>query len=320
MLALKNISFSYTENTPVINSISLNLQQGQHIALLGESGCGKSTLLKLIYGLYDLNEGEIFWKDQQVLGPAYHLVPGMEYMKYLAQDFDLMPHISVAENIGKYLSNFNLDKKKARIAELLELIEMTEFADTYVKFLSGGQQQRVALAKVLAAEPEILLLDEPFSHIDYSRRSVLRRKVFNYLKQNNITCIVATHDSMDVLSFADETVVLKNGEIIDYGETKELYEFPNDKYVATLFGEVNELYISDFNPTTEEDEILLVYPHQLMISKTKGILEVEVQHAYFNGDGYLVYAKFLNNREIYFNHPIDVEKGSFVKLALKKHQ
>lgn len=319
MLVLKNISFGYTENNTVINSVELSLEKGKHIALLGESGCGKSTLLKLIYGLYDLNEGEIFWNDKQILGPAFNLVPGMDYMKYLAQDFDLMPHISVAENIGKYLSNFNLDKKNKRIAALLELIDMTNFADVHVKFLSGGQQQRVAIAKVLASEPEVLLLDEPFSHIDYPRRSELRRKVFNYLKENNITCIVATHDSMDVLSFADETIVLKDGEVVDFGNTKELYEYPSDKYVATLFGEVNELYISDFDSATTDDEVLLVYPHQLMISKAKGVLEVEVKKSYFNGDGYLVYGKFKNNRDVYFNHPVEVERGSMVKLALKKY-
>lgn len=320
MLLLKNISFSYTANYTVIDAIDLVIEKGKHVALLGESGCGKSTLLKLIYGLHDLDQGEIFWKDNQVLGPAYNLVPGMDNMRYLAQDFDLMPHTSVAENIGKYLSNFNLEKKKAKIAELLELIEMTAFADVKVKLLSGGQQQRVAIARALAVAPEVLLLDEPFSHIDYARRSVLRRKIFAYLKENNITCIVATHDSMDVLSFADETIVLKEGRVVDYGDTQDLYEYPSDKYVATLFGEVNELYISDFTPDTLEDEVLLIYPHQLMISKQKGVLEVEVQQAYFNGDGYLVCANFKNNRTLYFNHPVDVQEGTKVKLALKKYQ
>ena len=320
MLLLKNISFSYTANNTVIDAIDLVIEKGKNIALLGESGCGKSTLLKLIYGLHDLDQGEIFWKDNQVLGPAYNLVPGMDNMRYLAQDFDLMPHTSVAENIGKYLSNFNLEKKKAKIAELLDLIDMTAFADVKVKLLSGGQQQRVAIARALAVAPEVLLLDEPFSHIDYARRSVLRRKIFAYLKEQNITCIVATHDSMDVLSFADETIVLKEGRVVDYGDTQDLYEFPSDKYVATLFGEVNELYISDFNPDTKEDEVLLIYPHKLMISKQKGVLEVEVLQSYFCGDGYLVWARFKNNRELYFHHPVEVQQGTKVKLALKKYQ
>lgn len=202
MLTVRDISFSYND-TPNLNSISFSLSKGKNLALIGESGCGKSTLLKLIYGLYDLDEGQIFWNDIEVLGPKYHLIPGMPFMKYLAQDFDLMPFITVAENVGKYLSNFFPEEKKARIAELLEIVEMTEYTNVKAKFLSGGQMQRVALARVLALEPEVLLLDEPFSHIDNFRKNSLRRKLFGYLKEKGITCVVATHDSMDVLSFAD---------------------------------------------------------------------------------------------------------------------
>ncbi|MCC9043105.1 ABC transporter ATP-binding protein [Myroides sp. M-43] len=320
MLLLKNISFSYLEEKIVINNLSLEIEKGKHVALLGESGCGKSTLLKLIYGLQDLNQGEIYWNAKQVLGPAFHLVPGIDEMRYLAQDFDLMPFTSVKENIGKYLSNFFMEEKEHRIAELLALVDLTEYADVKVKHLSGGQQQRVAIARVLALEPEILLLDEPFSHIDYSRRSLLRRNLFAYLKEKGITCIVATHDSIDALSFADETIVLKGGELVDMGETKDVYEFPLNKYVASLFGEVNELYISDFTTSFEEDELLLIYPHQLMLSKQKGQIEVEVLDSYFKGDGYMVKTFFNEDRVVFFDHPFDIAKGSIIKLALKKFQ
>lgn len=320
MLLLKNISFSYTEGKRVINEMDLVIEKGKHIALLGESGCGKSTLLKLIYGLHDLDEGEIYWNEKKVLGPAYHLVPGMDEMRYLAQDFDLMPHTTVAENVGKFLSNFDMEGKIHRTKELIELVDLTDFADVKVKNLSGGQQQRVAIARVLALEPEVLLLDEPFSHIDYSRRSLLRRNLFAYLKKKGITCIVATHDSIDALSFADETIVLREGYVVDMGETKELYESPMDKYVAALFGEVNELYVSDFAPKVEHDEIMLVYPHQLMLSKQKGQIEVEVIDSYFKGDGYLIKSFFGNERVVFFDHPFDINKGTKIKLALKKFQ
>ena len=104
MLQVQNISFAYLDQTTISN-LSFQLEKGKNLAIIGESGCGKSTLLKLVYGLYDLDEGRIFWNENEVLGPKYHLIPGMEYMKYLAQDFDLMPFITVAENVGKYLSN-----------------------------------------------------------------------------------------------------------------------------------------------------------------------------------------------------------------------
>ncbi|WP_297869709.1 ABC transporter ATP-binding protein [uncultured Flavobacterium sp.] len=303
MLSLQNITFSYNE-IPTLHSISFSLSKGKNLALIGESGCGKSTLLKLIYGLYDLDEGQIFWNDIEVLGPKYHLIPGMSFMKYLAQDFDLMPYITVAENVGKYLSNFYPEEKKARISELLEIVEMTEYANVKAKFLSGGQMQRVALARVLALEPEVLLLDEPFSHIDNFRKNSLRRKLFGYLKEKEITCIVATHDSTDVLSFADEVAIIQEGRIIESGIPKFIYDNPRDKYVASLFGDVNEIEING--------ELKFVYPHQLKVTLNSD-LKVEVLKSYFRGSHYLIEAMH-QNQFVFFENEFDLETGQKVYL------
>lgn len=303
MLSVQNITFSYDE-IPNLHAISLQLSKGKNLALIGESGCGKSTLLKLIYGLYDLDEGRIFWNDIEVLGPKYHLIPGMPFMKYLAQDFDLMPYITVAENVGKYLSNFYPEEKKARIAELLEIVEMTEYANVKAKFLSGGQMQRVALARVLALEPEILLLDEPFSHIDNFRKNSLRRKLFGYLKEKGITCIVATHDSTDVLAFADEVAIIKEGKIIESGIPKFIYDNPRDKYVASLFGDVNEIEVNG--------ELKFVYPHQLKLTLYSD-LKVEIVNSYFRGSHYLMEAKY-GNRILFFENDAILENGEVVCL------
>lgn len=303
MLSVQNITFSYDE-IPNLHAISLQLSKGKNLALIGESGCGKSTLLKLIYGLYDLDEGRIFWNDIEVLGPKYHLIPGMPFMKYLAQDFDLMPYITVAENVGKYLSNFYPEEKKARIAELLEIVEMTEYANVKAKFLSGGQMQRVALARVLALEPEILLLDEPFSHIDNFRKNSLRRKLFGYLKEKEITCIVATHDSTDVLAFADEVAIIKDGEIIESGIPKFIYDNPRDKYVASLFGDVNEIEING--------ELRFVYPHKLKVVMNSD-LKVEIVNSYFRGSHYLIEAKY-GNRILFFENDAILENEEVVCL------
>ncbi|MCL9769789.1 ABC transporter ATP-binding protein [Flavobacterium sp. HXWNR69] len=305
MLSVQNITFSYDE-IPNLHAISLQLSKGKNLALIGESGCGKSTLLKLIYGLYDLDEGQIFWNDIEVLGPKYHLIPGMPFMKYLAQDFDLMPYITVAENVGKYLSNFYPEKKKARIAELLEIVEMTEYANVKAKLLSGGQMQRVALARVLALEPEVLLLDEPFSHIDNFRKNSLRRKLFGYLKEKGITCIVATHDSTDVLSFADEVAIIKDGNIIESGVPKFIYDNPRDKYVASLFGDVNEIEING--------ELRFVYPHQLKVVMNSD-LKVEIVNSYFRGSHYFIEAKY-GNRILFFENDAILENGEVVGLKI----
>lgn len=305
MLQVQDISFSYLDRATISN-LSFQLEKGKNLAIVGESGCGKSTLLKLVYGLYDLDEGRIFWNNNEVLGPKYHLIPGMEYMKYLAQDFDLMPFITVAENVGKYLSNIYADVKQARITELLEIVEMTEFATTKAKYLSGGQMQRVALARVLALEPEVLLLDEPFSHIDNFRKNSLRRKLFAYLKEKQITTIVATHDSSDVLSFADAVLAMQNGQIIASDSPENLYQNPKSQYIASLFGEVNEIEINGNKR--------YVYPHQLQVV-AESDLAVTVLQSYFKGSHYLVVAA-IDGQKIFFDSSKFFPSGAVVYLTI----
>ncbi len=314
MLEIKNISFTYIEN-PVIKNVSFTIAKGQNIAVIGESGCGKSTLLKLIYGLYDLDQGAILYDEKPILGPKHNLVPGEDYIKYLAQDFDLMPYTTVEENVGKFLSNSNTSNKQARVQELLEMVEMTDFAKVKAKFLSGGQQQRVALARVLAVEPEIILLDEPFSQIDTFRKNSLRRNLFRYLKGKGITCIIATHDSTDALSFSNETIVMKSGNVIAKGNSKALYENPANKYVASLFGEVNELKLSQLiELEDEQDQLLLLYPHQLKVVDN-GMMKAVVKDSYFKGSHYLIKAAF-ERRAIFFEHDSELEFNQEVTLML----
>jgi len=304
MLQVNSISFAYLKEQ-TITDLSFSLPKGTNLAVIGESGCGKSTLLKLIYGLYDLDEGQIFWKDIEVLGPKFNLIPGMDFMKYLAQDFDLMPFITVAENVGKYLSNIDSEKKWQRVSELLEIVEMNEFANVKAKNLSGGQMQRVAIARVLALEPEVLLLDEPFSHIDNFRKNSLRRRLFAYLKEKGITCIVATHDSTDVLSFADEVLVMQQGIIIEQGTPKEVFDNPKNRYVASLFGDVNEIRI--------DGKVQFVYPHQLEVVAESG-LKVEVLNSYFRGSHYLIEANY-NDTVLFFESKKQYPKHVEVFIA-----
>ncbi|MFV8336204.1 ABC transporter ATP-binding protein [Flavobacterium sp. RSP29] len=314
MLEIKDISFKYTE-TPVIENVSFTISKGQNTAIIGESGCGKSTLLKLIYGLYDLNSGAITYNEKPILGPKYNLVPGEDYIKYLAQDFDLMPYITVEENVGKFLSNMYPEEKKSRVQELLDMVEMSAFAKVKAKFLSGGQQQRVALARVLALEPEIILLDEPFSQIDSFRKNSLRRNLFRYLKDKGVTCIIATHDSTDALSFSDETIVVQNGKVVAKGDSKSLYENPANKYIASLFGEVNELKLSQLIALEDdEDAALLLYPHQLKVVDN-AIMKAVVKQCYFKGSHYLVKAAF-ERRAIFFEHDSELELNQEVYLML----
>ena len=305
MLKVEKISFSYLDKITLSN-INFNLKKGNILGIIGESGCGKSTLLKCIYGLYDLDEGAIYWDKIQILGPKFNLIPGMQFIKYLAQDYDLMPYVTVAENVGKYLSNIYKDKKQQRIYELIELVEMTEYAQTKATFLSGGQMQRVALAKALALEPELLLLDEPFSNIDNFRKNNLRRKLFRYLKEKNITTIIATHDSNDIFSYCNEVLVLKDGKALDYATPKEIYNKLCNEYTASLLDEVNVIEINNAKQ--------IIYPHQLKVTASSGI-KAKVSKCYFKGSYYLIEA-IHNDTSIFFNNNEDLEinKDIFLKI------
>lgn len=310
MLQLTNVALKISDRFH-LKSVDFSVIEGEIVAIIGESGCGKTSLLKLIYGLFDLDAGTIFWKDQQITGPKENLIPGMPFIKYLSQDFDLMPFTSVAENIQKYLSRLQPELSAARTAELLEVVEMTAFAKAHVKTLSGGQKQRVALAQVLAKEPELLVLDEPFSHIDNFRKNKLRRSLFAYLKSKNISCIVATHDSTDVLSFTDKTIVMRDGSIIANAPTNEIYNHPPSYYVASLFGDVNELPKSWFDSGANSSEQLLLYPHQLSIA-AQGI-EVKVTETFFMGSHFIVQATH-KDRPLLFVHSKAIPNGEIVLI------
>jgi ABC-type sulfate/molybdate transport systems ATPase subunit len=301
MLQIKDISFHY-DKTPVLKSISFSVDAGEHVSIIGESGSGKSTLLKLLYGELDVDKGQIIWKDTQILGPKHNLVVGYDFMKYVSQEFDLMPFITVSENIGKHLSNFYPEEKQARIKELLEVVELTEFANTKVKLLSGGQKQRVALARALAKEPEILLLDEPFSHIDNFKKQSLRRNLFNFLKANNIACVVASHDKEDVLPYSDNMIVLDNLNIVANNSPKHLYKHPQTPLIASFFGEFNVI------------DGQIVYAHQLQVVEHSG-LKANIKHCYFKGTYFLIEAE-LKEETVFFEHSESITPKTVVCLSV----
>lgn len=317
MLRIENVSYAYNER-PVLEDIHLRIQRREHVAIIGESGCGKSTLLKIIYGLMDLEQGAVFWEDKPVLGPAFNLVPGASFMKYLSQDFDLMPFTTVAENISQYLSVFYPKELQERTQELLEMIELTEFANKKVNTLSGGQQQRVALARVLAQKPEILLLDEPFGHIDNFLKNSLRRNIFKYLKENGITCIVATHDYNDVLPFTDRVFVLRNKTIIAKGRPMELYKNPKDLYIASLFGEATSIAIDVLKSYGNTKRKIIVYAHEFRVSEVSGI-PTTVKKSYPMGNYYLVKGEMDNGESVFFhaNKEFTTEKEVFLNVSIE---
>ena len=303
MLSVKNISFSYS-GVFTIDAISFDVKEGEVLALLGESGSGKSTLLKLIYGVFDVDFGLISWKNQEILGPKNKLIAGAEFMKYVTQEFDLMPFTSVAENIGVHLSSFYPLEKKQRTDELLGVVGLSKFAAVNVKFLSGGQKQRVALAKALARAPEVILLDEPFSHIDSFKKRPLRRRIFKYLKSKKIACVVATHDKNDVLSFADNILVIQDGRALASAPPEVLFKNPQHPSVAAFFSE---------HSCVDGD---IYYAHQIKLA-SKGPVKARVVKSYFKGGKFLIEAAYKGGA-LFFEHDVSIAPGSLVFLSLEK--
>ena len=302
MLKVENVSFGYSK-TKILKAIDFSVETGENLAIIGESGSGKSTLLKLIYGEYDLKQGHIFWKDEEILGPKHNLVVGYDFMKYVTQEFDLMPFITVEENIGKYLSRFYPEEKQKRTEELIKVVELEAFAKTKVKLLSGGQKQRVAIARALAKQPEILLLDEPFSHIDNFKKQSLRRSVFKYLKENNIACVVATHDKNDVLGFADQLLVIHQSEIIAKDTPQHIYNHPTLPLIASFFGEFNVI-----------EPYGIVYANQVKIVNQSDLKAV-VKTSYFNGNSWLIEAEY-NSESIFIEHDSELKKDEEIQFSI----
>ena len=265
LLEIRNLNFSHRPDQPLFQDLNVSIEKGKIVALVGESGCGKSTLLNLIYGYMDW-QGDIIFDGKTLLGPKGNIVPGEGEMKFVAQHYDLMPYATVAENVGKFISNINLKAKKEKVMELLDVVGMQEFADILPKYLSGGQQQRVAIARALSVTPKLLLLDEPFSNLDYSRKLELREKLFSYVIKEGLSLIISTHDVQEVMPWLDEILFIQHGKIIQQDTPKNAYLNPKNEYVARLFGEVN--IISDEEKQSLQLSKNFYFPPDITVSES----------------------------------------------------
>ncbi|SHM12357.1 ABC-type Fe3+/spermidine/putrescine transport systems, ATPase components [Chryseobacterium carnipullorum] len=309
LLEINNLYFSHNKDNPLFQNLNLGFEEGRIIALAGESGCGKSTMLNLIYGLLDWESGEIVFNGTKLLGPKGNLVPGEAEMKLVAQNFDLMPYATVAENVGKFISNINLAKKKETVMELLEVVGLQEFANTLPKYLSGGQQQRVAIARALSVLPKLLILDEPFSNLDFPRKIELRERLFRYVKQHQISLIISTHELQDIMPWLDQIVILKEGRLIQNDSPEETYRHPYNSYVAKLFGEVN--IFSEEEKTAFQLSKFSYYPKEIKISDDG--IDAELLESRFAGNHYWNKIKVHNKELIVYT---DEKVEGTIKISL----
>ncbi|MBT5111435.1 MAG: ABC transporter ATP-binding protein [Rhodospirillaceae bacterium] len=302
-LHLVGIRHSYS-TTQVLDAISLTVPAGELVCLLGPSGCGKTTLLRIAAGMERLQAGSVTIDERIVAEPDLQLPPEERRIGYMFQDYALFPHLTVLDNVTFGL--FRQDRTSAvkRAMEMLDQVHMTQHADKHPHTLSGGQQQRVALARVLAPEPSVVLLDEPFSGLDSNMRARIREQTLAVLKHTNVATLMVTHDTEEAMFMADRIKVMgENGRILQAGSPEDIYYRPVDEYVARLFGPINAIdgvvsggvLDSSFGAIAMENVEdgalvkVLIRPEGLVLSNGDGVgVLIDIVSTHLLGDNSLV--------------------------------
>ncbi|KJS68270.1 MAG: hypothetical protein JL50_05005 [Peptococcaceae bacterium BICA1-7] len=231
-IILRNISRVFNSQHYAVKNINLEISSGEIVCFLGPSGCGKTTTLRIIAGFDRPSSGSVYLLGREVAGNAW-VPPEKRKIGMVFQDYALFPHLNVIENIAFGL-NKQTPETRQRVKFLLELTGLEELVKRYPHQISGGQQQRVSLARALAHEPDILLLDEPFSNLDTVLRQSMREEIKRIINLTGLTSIFVTHDIQDALAVADRIIVMKEGEIQQVGKPWDIYYRPENKFVAAF--------------------------------------------------------------------------------------
>jgi iron(III) transport system ATP-binding protein len=247
MLVIDSVHLSF--DRPVLEDVNLQIEKGAIVGIVGASGGGKSSLLKIIAGLLDPTSGSIYFNRKRVLGPSERLVPGHEDIQLVNQDFGLDNYHTVYENILQKMLYLPRDVRSVFCEELIDLVDLNLLKNQQAISLSGGEQQRLAIARALAAEPEVLLLDEPFSHLD----AHLKMKLGNYIqllaKRRKMTCILVSHEGQDILEWCTTIHFFHKGKLTRSDSPEAFYHSPTSLYEGLFFGPLNQWKKQLFRPT-----------------------------------------------------------------------
>ncbi len=311
MLTTKNLS-----KKGAIDPITLEIKQKERLGIVGQTGSGKSSLLKLMAGLMDPDSGEVYFQEQKVLGPSRKLVPGNEHIIYLSQYFELPKFIKVEE----YLEiPFKTSEEEA--LHIFKACRVQTFLQRDTRELSGGEKQRVAIAKSLLKKPDVLLLDEPFSNLDFIHKQVIKEILAEIENELDTTILIVAHDPMDILSWATKVMVLKNGKVIQEAGPQEIFNYPVNEYVAGIFGSYN-LITRDGWGFTDRDEFpsvdnkLIVRPHQIRITNDATSQQGKIVDIFYYGSYVELLIETGNNQILLQGKPGDHVIGDYVKMSL----
>ena len=241
LLSIKDLEIDYPardghSRVCAVKGLDLELTQGEIGCLLGSSGCGKSSVLRAICGFEPVKTGEIYLRNKLTSSPTHHIPTNQRRVGMVFQDFALFPHLNVIENIAFGIQAVDPSKRAGLARQWLDRVSLSDKADAYPHELSGGQQQRVALARAMAPEPDLILLDEPFSSLDVDLRERLASEMRDILKGNNITALLVTHDQLEAFAIADKIGVMNDGKITQWDAPYDLYHKPSNRYVADFIG------------------------------------------------------------------------------------
>ena len=262
---MNQIALSVTDATrrlgdrDVVDHVSFDVVDGELLSMVGPSGCGKSTLLRIVAGLDDAASGRIVLDGVDVTA----LPPERRRIGLVFQDHALFPHRSVAQNISFGLRHLDRRTRAARVDELLELVRLPGTGKRYPHELSGGEQQRIALARALAPDPAVVLLDEPFASLDPSLRDDVRNDVIAALRERRAAAVLVTHDREEALSLGDRVAVMSAGRLLQIDQPVEVYERPVDRFVAEFLGDASFLPDESGDPS---HGVMMARPHDLTVS------------------------------------------------------
>lgn len=336
LLQLNDVSLSYGSQT-VIQHIDLQLQEGEIGCLLGSSGCGKTTLLRSIAGFEKPDQGQIRIRNKIVNDHVTNKPPEQRNIGMVFQDFALFPHLNIRKNIAFGLTKLSKTAAAQRVNQLLEMTGLADTGNKYPHQLSGGQQQRIALARALAAKPDLLLLDEPFSSLDVELREQLATEVGKIIKHEGITAILVTHDQHEAFAMADKVGLLHQGKMLQWDTPYNLYHQPASPYAANFIGQgvmLPGLVLDDQTIKTELGDIhgkvpdgcrkncqvdILIRPDDI-IHDDKSKHQLEIVDKVFRGAEFLYTLKINDSSNVlcitpsHHNHPVNSPLGIILDM------
>ncbi len=299
MLTVDGVTIVY-DNFCAVNAATLSLGKGEIGCLLGPSGCGKTSLLRAVAGFQTITSGRIVLRGVEVASAKMQVNPEKRNVAVVFQDFALFPHLNVMDNIVFGIANSSRDVKQQTSQRLLNLVGLPDIGQRYIDTLSGGQKQRVALARALATEPDILLLDEPFSSLDAELRETLAVEVRDIIKQANVTALMVTHDQGEAFAIADKVAVMNAGTLQQWGTPVELYCSPRNLFTANFIGQssvlsitiddnrevantaLGALDVSDYSLRTVGDVKMVIRPQNIHLNDSQGV-EAKITRCHYHG-------------------------------------